>query len=181
MPTDNLLLKQFSAWHRLCLTHWGWVTHICLGNLIIIGSNNGLSPGRRQAITWTNVGILLIGPLGKNFSEMLIKIHAFPFKKIYFKMSSGKWRPFSLGLNVLKKHLKALLYIVNTFTNAVVKLWDQGMRWGPLPYHYSISQEICTRFCGALHCCGYAIVYIEFTWRIYPYSSGLLCWHWGNR
>ena len=34
------------------------------GNLTIIGSDNGLSPGRRQAITWTNAGILLIGPLG---------------------------------------------------------------------------------------------------------------------
>ena len=46
---------------------------------------------------------------------------------------------------------------------------------------YSISQEICTRFCFALLCCGYAIVHNEFTWSIYPYSSGLLCWHWGNR
>ena len=46
---------------------------------------------------------------------------------------------------------------------------------------YSISQEICTRFCCALFCCGYAIVHNEFTWSIYPYSSGLLCWHWGNR
>ena len=46
---------------------------------------------------------------------------------------------------------------------------------------YSISQEICTRFCYALLCCGYAIVHNEFTWSIYPYSSGLLCWHWGNR
>ena len=46
--------------------------------------------------------------------------------------------------------------------------------------HYSISLEICTRFCGALLCCGYAIVHNEFTWSIYPYSSGLLCWHWGN-
>ena len=46
---------------------------------------------------------------------------------------------------------------------------------------YSISQEICTRFCCALLCCGYAIVHNEFTWSIYPYSSGLLCWHWGNR
>ena len=50
-----------------------------------------------------------------------------------------------------------------------------------LPYSYSISQEICTRFCCALLCCGYAIVHNEFTWSIYPYSSGLLCWHWGNR
>ena len=46
---------------------------------------------------------------------------------------------------------------------------------------YTISQEICTRFCCALLCCGYAIVHNEFTWSIYPYSSGLLCWHWGNR
>ena len=46
---------------------------------------------------------------------------------------------------------------------------------------YSISQEICTRFCCALLCCGYAIVHNELTWIIYPYSSGLLCWHWGNR
>ena len=42
---------------------------------------------------------------------------------------------------------------------------------------YSTSQEICC----ALLCCGYAIVHNEFTWSIYPYSSGLLCWHWGNR
>ena len=48
-------------------------------------------------------------------------------------------------------------------------------------WRYSISQEICTRFCCVLLCCGYAIVNNEFTWSIYPYSSGLLCWHWGNR
>ena len=77
------------------------MTHICAGNLTIIGSDNGLSPGRRQAITWTNAGILLIGPLETNFSEMLIEIHTFSFKKIHLKMS-GKWRPFCLGLNVLK-------------------------------------------------------------------------------
>ena len=83
------------------LTHWGRVTHICVGNLTITGSDNGLSPGRRQAITWANVGILLIGPLGTNFREMLIEIYTFSFKKIHLKMSSGKWQPFCLGLNVL--------------------------------------------------------------------------------
>ena len=83
------------------LTHWGRVTHICVDNLSIIGSDNGLSPGRRQAITWTNVGILLIGPLRTNFTEMVIEIHTFSFKKILLKVSSGKWRPFCLGLNVL--------------------------------------------------------------------------------
>ena len=83
------------------LTHWDRVTHICVGKLTIIGSDNGLSPGRRQAIIWTNAGILLIGPLGTNFSEILIEIQSFSFKKTHLKMSSGKWRPFCLGLNVL--------------------------------------------------------------------------------
>ena len=85
------------------LTHWGRVTHICVGNLTIIGSDSGLSPGRRQAIIWTNAGILSIGPLGTDFSEILIKIHTFSFKKMNLKMSSGKWRPFCLGLNVLSQ------------------------------------------------------------------------------
>ena len=76
------------------LTHWGRVTHICVDNLTILGSDNGLSPGRRQAIIWTNAGILLIGPLETNFSEILIKIHAFSFKKLHLKMSSMKWRLF---------------------------------------------------------------------------------------
>ena len=45
------------------------MTHICVGNLTIIGSDNGLSPDRRQAIIWTSAGMLLIGPLGTNFIE----------------------------------------------------------------------------------------------------------------
>ena len=73
-----------------------------VSNLTIIGSDNGLSPGRRQAIIWINAGILLIGPLGTNFNEILIEIQTFSFRKIHLKMSSGKWRPFCLGLNVLK-------------------------------------------------------------------------------
>ena len=75
--------------------------HIWVGKLTIIGSDNGLSPGRRQAIIWTNAGILLIEPLGTNFSEILIGIQIFSFKKMRLKMASAKWRPFCLGLNVL--------------------------------------------------------------------------------
>ena len=84
------------------LTHWGQVTHICVNKIIMIGSDNGLSPGRRQVIIWTNAGILLIGPLGTNFSESLIDILTFSFKKMRLKVSSAKWRPFCLGLNVLR-------------------------------------------------------------------------------
>ena len=55
------------------LTHWGQVTDICISKLTIIGSDNGLSTGQHQAIIWTNTGTLLTGPLGTNFSEILIK------------------------------------------------------------------------------------------------------------
>ena len=64
--------------------------HICVGNLTTIGSDNGLSPGQRQAIIWTNAGILLIGLLGTNFSEILIGIQIFHFNKMHSKMLSGK-------------------------------------------------------------------------------------------
>ena len=64
------------------LTYWGRVMHVC-----IIGSYNG---------------ILWIGPLGTNLSEILIKIDTFSFKKVCLKVSSGKWQLFCLGLNVLK-------------------------------------------------------------------------------
>ena len=77
------------------------MTHICVAYLIIIASDNGLSPSRHQAIIWTNAGILLIRPLGLNFSEILIEIHTFSFKKMHLKMSSAKRQPFCLGLNVL--------------------------------------------------------------------------------
>ena len=50
------------------LTHWGRVTHTYVNKLTIIGSDNGLSPGRCQAIIWTNDEQLLIGPLETNFS-----------------------------------------------------------------------------------------------------------------
>ena len=61
---------------------------MCICKIIIIGSDNSLSPGRRQAIIWTNAGILLIVPLGTNFSEILIEIDTFSFKKMHLKMSS---------------------------------------------------------------------------------------------
>ena len=98
----NILQKSNCDIKRLenSSTHWGRVMHICVGKLTIIGSDNGLSPGRRQAIIWTSAGVVLIGPLGTNFSEILTGIQTFSFKKMHLKMASGKWRPFCLDLNV---------------------------------------------------------------------------------
>ena len=76
------------------LTHWGWVTHICICKLTTIGSDNSLSPGRRQAIIWTNAGIFLIGPLRTNFNEMLIEIHTFHSRKCTWKCRLENGRHF---------------------------------------------------------------------------------------
>ena len=62
----------------LLFSHWGRVTHICARKLTIIGSDNGLSLDCRQAISRTNAGMLLIGNLRTNSSEILSEIHAFP-------------------------------------------------------------------------------------------------------
>ena len=79
----------------MLLTHWGRVTHICVGNLTIIGSNNGLSAGRRQAIIWTNAGILLIGPWGtqkfNRYSNIFIQQNA--FENVVCEMASILSRP----------------------------------------------------------------------------------------
>ena len=79
--------------------------HIGVSKLAIIGSDCGLSPVRRQTITWTNAGKLLIGILGTNFCEILSEIHTFSVKKI---------QQFCHGLNVLK-HLGK--------SSRIIKIW----------------------------------------------------------
>ena len=63
---------------------------------VSIGSDNGFSPIRRQAIIYTNAELLLIGPSGTNVSEILIKMQNFSMK-MHLKISSAKWRHFVQG------------------------------------------------------------------------------------
>ena len=119
---------------NILLTHWGQVTHICVGNLTIIGPDNGLSLGRCQAIIWTNAEILLIGPRGTNFSEILIGIHKFSFKKIHLKMSSAKWLPFCFGLNVSTNGIFQM--------KVTTALW---MDWTLSTFHHDIAYCIAFR------------------------------------
>ena len=72
-------IYDISTYWSLELTHWGRVTHICASQVTIVGSDNGLSPDRRQAIIWTNAEILLIEPLGTTLSDILIEVDTFPF------------------------------------------------------------------------------------------------------
>ena len=60
---------------------------------VIIDSDNGLSPVRHQAITWTNAVILSIRLL----EHISVKFHL----KVSLKMSSVWWRPFCPNLDVL--------------------------------------------------------------------------------
>ena len=110
--------------------------YICVCELTIIGSDNGLSPERRQVIIWTNAGILLIGPLGTNFSEILIEIQIFSLKKIHLKVSHAKCFSCRLGLNVLIR-------------NIVDKL-DQYQGW----YCYGSLRDIaCCFICSISRSC----------------------------
>ena len=95
------MMQQYFLHFSYNSAHWGQVTHICITKLTIIDSDNGLSPDWCQAIIWTNAGLLLIGPLGTNFSEILIEILMFSFQKMRLKVPSVKRWPFCLGLNVL--------------------------------------------------------------------------------
>ena len=63
-------------------------------NWVSIGSNNGLSPGRRQAIIWTNADILsnITQSTHLNFKYNFFEI--FPFTKMHLNISSAKWLPF---------------------------------------------------------------------------------------
>ena len=63
--TENKFPANDHVWHFICTRHevyistrWGRVTHVCVSNLTIIGSNNCLSPSRCQAIILTNAGVL---------------------------------------------------------------------------------------------------------------------------
>ena len=108
-------LYQFNV----SFTHWGRMTHICVSRPKVFDLDNGLSPGRRQAIIWTNVGTLLIRPLGTKFNEILIEIHTFSFTKIQNKlMSSGNfaailYRPQSVNRMSLSNH-KRLFQTLHT-------------------------------------------------------------------
>ena len=87
---------------------FGRVTHICVNKLTIIGSDNGLQPGRRQAIIWINTRILLIWRLGTHFNfnrNSNIFIEENTFEIVVCEML-----PIRLDFNVLSEPMKIKLY-----------------------------------------------------------------------
>ena len=131
--------------------------------MLHIGSDNDLSSGRRQAIIWTNAGILFIQTLGTNFSEILSEIHAVSFNKMHLKMSSAKWRQFCLGHNVLRAitysttapkgnreldryettvtEKQAACYVLG-YTIQVHNIHDDVIKWKHLPRYWPFVRGI---------------------------------------
>ena len=120
---ESSMCSQLECQNRpwVQLTHWGRMTYICVSNLPTIGSDNGWQPKQRQAIIWTNAGILLVGPSETDFSEIVIEN---VFKKMRLKMSSGKWQQFCVGLNVLRKDAKDHVIAFKGITLASAKTLD---------------------------------------------------------
>ena len=114
------------------------MTHICVGKLTIIGSDNGLSPGRRQAIIWTSVGILSSGPLGTNFSEVFIEIETFSFTKMHLNMSSGKCRPHCVKYHSHAQHRGKKCTDCHLKPKTEIPTWKHG---NFIPFLYNVFYE----------------------------------------
>ena len=167
------------------LTHWGRVTHICVGKLTIIGSDNGLSPERRQAIFCTNAGILLFGPLRTNFSEILVEIQTFSLKKIRSKMSFAKWCLFRLGLNVLSQRynyewtvstrwsrtIESVIVLVNPATNYI----SNTEKW----ITSSLASSWCPVFTATFEMANYDTLCPSYTSSFSHFNAVNKMAHWG--
>ena len=103
------------------LTYSSRVTHICVSNLTIIGSDNGLSPGRRQAIIWTNAVILLTGRLGTNKLQWNVNRNSYIFiqenlfENIVWKMAAILTRPQCDIIRKIKLNLSLPLLVTYTY------------------------------------------------------------------
>ena len=100
------------------LTH----PHLCVSKLTVVEADDGLSLARHQAIIWISAEILLIGHLRTNFSEIWIEIFIFSFKKTHLKMSSGKSRPFCIGLNMLTNVVVFLRYMIGQASQLIYRI-----------------------------------------------------------
>ena len=98
--------------------------HICVGELVSLDSDCGLSPVRHQAITWTNAELLSIGPLGTNFGEIEIELRNFPWMKMHLNMSSAKRRSNGLCSRwVLCEPLHMLQCAKHSIAMSIVEWW----------------------------------------------------------
>ena len=109
------------------------------------GSGNGLSPVRHQAIPWTNAGLLSIGLLEGNFSEIRIVILLFSFKKLHLQLSSAIMAAILSREDELNQHVRACLLPPRERDIEIVYIaFDlKSVPRSLIIYNTSISWSIC--------------------------------------
>ena len=137
-------------------------------NRVSICSDNGLSLIQRQAIIYTNAGLLSIGPLGTDFSEIWIEIQNFLFAVLHLKTSSANWQPFcQVGRWVKRmghvKHTKSRFVVqAIIWTNAgILLIRTSGTKFNEIlseirtflfkKMHLKMSSGKCRPFCLSLN------------------------------
>ena len=98
--------RKWNHW-SIPSTHWGRVTHICVNNLALNGSKNGLPPFRCQAMISTDADLLLIGPLGLDFVVIWNEIFV---QENNFTISNTKRQPFYPVINVLTRWIDPMIF-----------------------------------------------------------------------
>ena len=172
-----ILISSLAKSCLYCLIEAEWRIYASV-NWAIIGSDNGMSPGRRQAIIWTNAGILSIRISGTNFREILVEIHIFHSRNA-LKKSSGKWWPFCLGFNVLRSRSdRGYVMVIRTYPS--IKDYKREKR----------ELFVKNIIISYLNCTTWLSVYIEISlaskarnwgklWQEYIMENHDLCtWYW---
>ena len=141
------VIMRMRILHRHQLTVFPLVQHIYASvNQVSIGSDNGLSPIRRQAIIWTSAWLLSIGPSGTNFSEILIKIQNFLFTKMHLKILFAKRRPFCPGGDELSSWL---YHDINMFSESQAPCEGNPLLTGGFPSQKANNKELWYPLCLA--------------------------------
>ena len=140
------ILLNYIKQNSFHLTHWGWVTHICIGILTSNGSDNGLLPGPRQAIIWTNAGIVLIEPLETNSVKFYSEFKHFHSRKCIWKCHLENGVHFSRPqcVNTTKAWIKWLTFrnlhiqvdFVLTILSFIIVWW-----YGSYQYHVELNRN----------------------------------------
>ena len=154
----------------LSLAHCCQVTQTSVSELTITDSGNGLSPGRRQAIIWTNAGILLIDhrehislKLKINFIFLIECVHTF-LKSFYTYICHASLP----GGTLYGWHGYALFW----FNNSISSLRGQHATVNEL-YFSQLSNDITTSTYLRTRLLRYILLFIDHMWQ--KHWIGVFC------
>ena len=137
------------------------MAHKCASELTINGSDNGLWPSRRQPIIETNAGILLIRPLGTQFSEISFET-SYNFIQENAVDNVCEMSAIFLGLSVLKCSPTANSVGPTLAQRGYCRL-HVGPTWAQRALLSGFSISVAQTFCQVLWSFG---IYVMSTWNL---------------